>query len=242
MIDPYRVLGVSRDASDDEVKKAYRNLSRKYHPDANINNPNKEQAEEQFKEIQQAYNQIMREREGGYNSTYSQNRYGTGRYDGDNQQNGYSDFEDFGTFWGFGPFGFGSFRGTSNMSGNDETTVHLRAAANYINNRSFKEALNVLDGIEDRDARWYYYSALANGALGNEATALEHAGKAVELDPDNMQYEMLYQSMSNGGRWYSTRQGGYQSPSDFGDCCTRFVSFYLCFNCCCGGFYPCGPC
>ena len=54
MFDPYSVLGVSRDASDDEIKKAYRKLSRKYHPDANINNPNKAQAEEKFKEVQQA--------------------------------------------------------------------------------------------------------------------------------------------------------------------------------------------
>ena len=59
MRDPYQVLGVSRDASDEEIKKAYRALSRKYHPDANVNNPNKEQAEEKFKEIQQAYQRIM---------------------------------------------------------------------------------------------------------------------------------------------------------------------------------------
>ena len=61
MTDPYSVLGMSRDASDEEIKKAYRRLSRKYHPDANINNPNKAQAEEKFKEVQQAYDQIMKE-------------------------------------------------------------------------------------------------------------------------------------------------------------------------------------
>ena len=66
MSDPYQVLGVSRDASDEEIKKAYRQLSRKYHPDANINNPNKAQAEEKFKDVQQAYEQIMREKEEGY--------------------------------------------------------------------------------------------------------------------------------------------------------------------------------
>ena len=55
MSDPYKVLGVSRDASEEEIKKAYRQLSRKYHPDANIDNPNKEQAEEMFKQVQAAY-------------------------------------------------------------------------------------------------------------------------------------------------------------------------------------------
>ena len=58
MQDPYKVLGVARDADMDEIKKAYRTLSRKYHPDANINNPDKEQAEEMFKLVQQAYDQI----------------------------------------------------------------------------------------------------------------------------------------------------------------------------------------
>ena len=69
MTDPYSVLGVSRDATDEEIKKAYRTLSRKYHPDANINNPNKDKAEEMFKTIQQAYNQIMKEKQGGYTSS-----------------------------------------------------------------------------------------------------------------------------------------------------------------------------
>lgn len=79
-MDPYRVLGVSRDASEDEIKKAYRALSRKYHPDSNINNPNKELAEEKFKEVQEAYKQIMEMRERGESyrtgQQYTYNRTG----------------------------------------------------------------------------------------------------------------------------------------------------------------------
>ena len=45
MSDPYKVLGISRDATDEEVKKAYRDMSRRYHHDANVNNPNKDKAE-----------------------------------------------------------------------------------------------------------------------------------------------------------------------------------------------------
>lgn len=74
--DPYEVLGVSRDASMDEIKKAYRKLSRKYHPDANINNPHKAEAEEKFKQVQEAYDQIVREREHG--GTTGSGSYGGG--------------------------------------------------------------------------------------------------------------------------------------------------------------------
>ena len=78
MTDPYQVLGVTRSASDEEIKKAYRNLSRKYHPDANVNNPNKDQAEEMFKRVQQAYDQIMKERQHGTTGGYSGYGYGAG--------------------------------------------------------------------------------------------------------------------------------------------------------------------
>lgn len=62
---PYEILGVSPNASNDEVKKAYRELSRKYHPDSYANNPLADLAEEKFKEVQEAYDQIMKQREGG---------------------------------------------------------------------------------------------------------------------------------------------------------------------------------
>ena len=72
MRDPYEVLGVSPDAGDNEIKKAYRELARKYHPDNYQNNPLADLAEEKMKEINEAYDAIT----GG--SAYQQQRTGSG--------------------------------------------------------------------------------------------------------------------------------------------------------------------
>ncbi|MBE6969619.1 MAG: molecular chaperone DnaJ [Ruminococcaceae bacterium] len=75
MNDPYSILGVSRTASDEEVKKAYRELARKYHPDNYVNNPLADLAQEKMKQINEAYDQINRERAGG-SATQSQSWQG----------------------------------------------------------------------------------------------------------------------------------------------------------------------
>lgn len=62
MTDPYKVLGISRDATDDEVKKAYRNLARKYHPDNYVDNPLSDLVQEKMKEINEAYDEIQKQR------------------------------------------------------------------------------------------------------------------------------------------------------------------------------------
>ena len=87
MLNPYEVLGITPGASDEEIKKAYRNLSRKYHPDANVSNPNKAAAEEKFKQVQQAYDQIMKEKQQNY--SYGGNR----TYGGYSSRNGSESIE-----------------------------------------------------------------------------------------------------------------------------------------------------
>jgi len=69
MRDPYEVLGVSSDASDDEIKKVYRELARKYHPDNYQNNPLADLAEEKMKEVNEAYDIITKSRSGGGSSS-----------------------------------------------------------------------------------------------------------------------------------------------------------------------------
>ena len=224
MRDPYQVLGVSRGASDEEIKKAYRNLSRKYHPDANVNNPNKAQAEEKFKEVQQAYDQIMKEKQQGSFGGYG-NSYG-----------GYSNAGSNGSSYGdFG--GFGGFYGNANAY--QEESSRLQAAANYIRNGYYKEAFNVLNDIpfSERNGRWYYYSAVANRGVGNTATALEHIRRAVELEPSNIQYRQFQQNLEYGGTWYTSMGSGYESPYSGGEWCLRMLLLNLFCNFCC-----CRPC
>lgn len=249
MYDPYSVLGVSRTATEEEIKKAYKALSRKFHPDANVNNPNKDAAEEKFKEIQAAYQQIMKERTSGYNgygnggSAYgyggsgygSTGSYGTGG--GYNSGNGSGSYGGFG-YGPFGGFGFGGFSGQSQNTGYEENS-YLRAAGNYIRNGYYREARTALDGMQERErnARWYYYSAIANSGLGNNVVALEHAKRAVALEPDNMSYRSLVQQFENGGSWYEQRQAAYGYPSFGGGsmCLKICIANMICNMCCLGG-------
>ncbi len=204
MRDPYSVLGISQNASDEEIKKAYRNLSRKYHPDANINNPNKDHAEAMFKEVQQAYQQIMQERE----------------YQTSGKGNGFNS-----NYWQ-----------TDSQTSNNEENLHMKAAANFINSRHYREALNLLNSIQEHDARWYYYSALANSGLGNNVMALQHAQEALRLEPGNFQYQLLVNRLESGGSWYQQQQGPYQTVFYGGsDWCTKLCIANLLCNLCCGG-------
>ncbi len=232
MTDPYSVLEISRDASDDEIKKAYRKLSRKYHPDANINNPNKDQAEAKFKEVQQAYQQIMKEREYGSSGNGNYGPYGQSSANGD-----------FGGFGSYGPFrGFyGEYRQAGSTSQESEQDLHLRAAANFINSGRYQEAMNVLNGIHEHTAQWYYYSAIANSGLGNNVTALQHAKEALRMEPNNYQYQMLVNQFESGGSWYRQRQNPYTTTFGGGsDWCVKLCIANIVCNLCCGGGMCCG--
>lgn len=220
MTDPYQVLGVSPSASDEEVKKAYRRLSRRYHPDANINNPNKDQAEQKFKEVQQAYDTIVRSRQrGASGNSYGSYGSGFGGWDSSYGQTG-------------------SRTGGADQYQSDDD-LRYRAAANYINAGSFSEAMHVLETIPNHSAQWYFLSALANAGMGNNVTAQDQARQAVNMEPSNAQYRQLLSQLESGGQWYQDMGRSYGMPNmNFNDVCWRI----LCINAACGACLGPGIC
>lgn len=233
MTDPYSVLGVSKSANADEIKKAYRKLSRIYHPDANVNNPNKKQAEEKFKQVQEAYDQIMYEREHG-EGTYGNNRGGAGQGQGGPGSGGAGYGYGYGGFGGFGGFGGNAYGQSASQNASD--SPRISAAINYVNNGHYAEAMNILEGmsLQERSARWYYVHAYANYGMGNVVNAREDARRAVQLEPGNQEYIRLLNQLENGGSWYQNMGSAYGGTgSGMGNCCLRMLCLEMLCNCCC---------
>ncbi len=246
MKDPYQTLGISRGASDEEVKKAYRAQCKRWHPDLN---PGVASAEERFKDIQAAYDAITKGEadapQGGYGSAYgSGNPYQRGY----GQQGAYGQRSYGQSSYTYDPFGFGfggygsANQGRTGSARYDSTdTNELKAARNYIVNGQYSQARHVLDNVQRKNARWYYLSALTYSGLGQSVNALQDARMAVQMDPSNSDYRTLLSQLQNPGQNYYQRSATYQ-PGGMGNWCFRLILLNL-FCQCCGGsgggcFYP----
>lgn len=231
--DPYKVLGISPGATQDEIKKAYRKKTKEYHPDTHPNDPN---ATKKMTEVNEAYDMLMnpdkyaakraqQERSsqrngysgqyGGYSSGqggYSQQRGSSQQHSSGNYQNAggwYSDFGfDFDDF-----FGFGSGYQTASTKPQAERgdSPRIQQVVNYINSGSYQRALDLLFHVPsyDRNARWYYLSALANHGAGNSVQAVDHMQKASELEPNNKTYQQLLRQFRQAERTYEDNASGF---------------------------------
>ena len=213
--DPYKVLGVSPDASDDEIKRAYRRLAKKYHPDVN---PGDQEAARKMQEINAAYEQIKNPERAHASGQSNQSGYG-----------GYG-YDSFGGAWQ--QYQRQQYQQQSGDS-------YQQAAEQYIRFRRFSEALNALNNSTTRNARWYYLSALANDGLGNRATALEHIKRAVSMEPDNREYLHILTILEQGESTYRQQAGSFgtfrMGRSSLGSLCLCYLAQMFC----CRGYFCC---
>ena len=172
MNDPYQILGVSENASDEEVKKAYRDLARKYHPDNYHDNPLADLAQEKMKEINAAYEEINKRRSGasvrsGYGSSYGSSGGARGSY----QQ-------------------YGQYSG-----GSSSVLQQVRIA---IQNGDITRAEALLVNYQDHNAEWNYLRGVVCYRRGWMDEAKRYYQTACQMDPSNVEYRQALEYMEQG--------------------------------------------
>ena len=208
MRDPYQVLGVPSTATDEEVKKAYRDLARKYHPDNYHDNPLADLAQERMKEINEAYEAVQSQRKaqrsGGYSASGA--GYGTG-YGG--YQSAYQ-----------GPYQ-GPYQGSSRYQ-------RVRMA---ISSGDLNLAEELLNAQTNHDAEWNFLKGAICYRRGWLDEARQYYQTAVQMDPDNPEYQRALEILEGRGAAY--RPDGYGNVTT-GTCgnsdCLRLCGATLCCN------------
>ena len=223
-LDPYQILGVAHDASDEDVTKAYKKLAKQYHPDLN---PGNSEAAQKMSQINAAYDDI---KSGKANYAYG-NAQGTagnpGSYQGSTSYDPFGGYGRYRTagggqadpFEGFDPFEwiFGAYANQNRRSGFD-------AVISYLNAGYYREALNALNQMSDRSAKWHYYSAIAQAGIGDRQTACDHARRAVEMEPDNAEYQSVLSQLERKKGGFGQRRSAF---SPLGTVVKFFVGFYV---------------
>ncbi len=225
MSDPYKVLGVSKDASDEEIKKAYRELARKYHPDNYQNNPLSDLVEEKMKEINEAYDTIKKQRESGSSS-------GSGEYG-----SGSSSYSGSGSYGSSGSYG-GSYSSYSGAHADD-----YRKVRESINAGRFSEADLILNSIiqSERNAEWNFLKGCVLIRRGWYFDAQKYLETACYMDPNNEEYrntlEDLRARSQTFGRGYNTSSSG--KVGGLCDICTGLMCADCLCEACGGDLIPC---
>ena len=200
-MDPYKVLGVSPQDNDETIKKAYRELVKKYHPDRYKDNPLEELAQEKLQEINQAYDQITKERANRNNQSYSSGSYSSGYSAGSSFAN----------------------------------------VRNLIHQRRFQEAEAELNRNNNGSAEWHYLIGVIYLNKGWHFEGIQHLQTAVNMEPGNMEYRNMLNSVSRRQQTYQQTGNtyGYGGGMSTCDCCSNL----LCADCCCemmgGDLVPC---
>lgn len=253
--DPYKVLGISQGASKDEIKRAYRQKAKEYHPDLHPNDP---RAAEKMNEINEAYDMLNNPEKysgrqnggyGAYGAGYGRSQgstsYGSGTsggsYGGGASQGGQG--QDGG--WGadFDPFGFEDFfhfgqrrGGPDRPAAEPQDSAELRRVIEFINTGNYRYARQILNTMVSdlRNARWYYLSAITSFGLGDYVQATEHIARAVQAEPNNAVYVKAMQDIRSSETAYHSAGAEYTRYGDgLGRLCRTCCAMQCFCTCCC---------
>ena len=170
MNDPYQILNIPPTATDEEVKRAYRDLARKYHPDNYHDNPLADLAQEKMKEINEAYDQIQKQRKASSAASQSHSYgYGSGN--------------------SYGNSAYGGAYGAGSLN-------QVRMA---INRGDISLAERLLIGVSDHNAEWNFLMGVVCSRRGWMDEAKRYMETAVQMDPNNPEYRSALSALTGTG-------------------------------------------
>ncbi len=189
MKDPYEVLGVPRNASKEQIRQAYSDSVKKYHPDRYTEPHMKELAEEKMKEVNRAYDELI---------------------NGSSNQ---------------GPMS----QGYSQPRGEDtQTFQRIRI---MIQQRQWAQARSLLDQMNARPAEWFFLQGIVLINEGEYQQGMASIESALRMEPQNQEYQQVYQQLRNSSFFYRTR--GYSDPTDQTARCCQACATLWCLSMCC---------
>jgi curved DNA-binding protein CbpA len=195
---PYTVLGVSPNATDEEIRAAYRELAKKYHPDNYANSPLADLASEKMKEINAAYDEIRSIREKANRARQQRNDYGSNFYG-----EAYSDDMDH-----------GEYMEIRNLLNNKE----------FIQAES--ELNNIPESR--RGAEWYYLYGKVYMSRGWYFEASKAFKTATTMDPDNEEYREAYNSMRSDAQNFDNDSRRYSECNTCNCCSSLLCADCCC--------------
>ncbi len=224
--DPYKVLGISRDATKDEIKKAYRKKAKEYHPDLHPDDP---EAAKKMNEVNEAYDMLNNPEK--YRNRQQQNPY-SNQYGGTYEYNGQSSSFNYDDIFGF----YGRTYEQVQPKTQADDSQEIKQAIYFINIRQYQSANDILIRIisSARNARWYFLSALANQGLGNTVLASEQIDMALRMEPNNVEYQRVKQSLYRNSYSYNDVGKEFQKYAEGMDkfCLAYCFSQFFCMFCC----------
>lgn len=209
---PYEVLGVREGADFETVKKAYRELVRKYHPDQYTNHPLSDLAEEKLKEINSAYDELSN-RENSRKQSGSHGNAGPGNY-----QAGYQNA--------------GNQKTSYQNTGYKNPSEDMSAIRQLIFSNRIQEADAALNKMTDRSAEWYYLKGLVFSRMGWYNEAMSSFETAVNIEPGNFEYRQALNQMNGGNKAYRTNGYNMRGNNNNPDMC-QMCQCLICTDCCC---------
>lgn len=211
MKDPYDILGISQNATDEEVKEAYRKLARKYQSENYESGPLSGVAQKKMQEIDEAYDRIIVERRSSSSSSsadYTAEQGANTGYYSANTGNSYAQYSD----------------------------IRQKIYSNRID-----DAETLLDGVpvQKRDAEWYFLKGSVQYKRGWFDEARNNFSNACRMNPTNREYQAAYENVNNPRSAY--RRPRRSSDSDCGACdiCCSLLCADSCCECCGGDLIPC---